>query len=217
MGAHVGRHRQTRCAVQSLRTLEGKFRSRVISHAGPRIPVAAASQDGLRTAEHSRVMVLAATNRPFDLDEAVIRRLPRRLMVDLPDVQNRERILRVILAKEELDGGAEAFPYDQVAAATDGCAQYCASVNPTATCWWQSAWPFRCVGPGCTDAGRAERLWLAILAAGTLGLTSRTSASRRRTARSASCSPMRSATAPERRHAAIPLQTTSPVHLPPRS
>lgn len=58
--------------------------------------------DGLRTKDRERVLVLAATNRPFDLDEAVIRRLPRRLMVGLPDAPNREKILRVILAKEEL-------------------------------------------------------------------------------------------------------------------
>ncbi|KAJ8446970.1 hypothetical protein Cgig2_006598 [Carnegiea gigantea] len=58
--------------------------------------------DGLRTKDRERVLVLAATNRPFDLDEAVIRRLPRRLMVGLPDTPNREKILRVILAKEEL-------------------------------------------------------------------------------------------------------------------
>ncbi|KAM5564008.1 hypothetical protein ABKV19_018565 [Rosa sericea] len=59
--------------------------------------------DGLRTKDKERVLVLAATNRPFDLDEAVIRRLPRRLMVNLPDAPNREKILRVILAKEDLD------------------------------------------------------------------------------------------------------------------
>ncbi|XP_074268543.1 uncharacterized protein LOC141591935 isoform X2 [Silene latifolia] len=58
--------------------------------------------DGLRTKDRERVLVLAATNRPFDLDEAVIRRLPRRLMVGLPDAPNREKILRVILAKEEM-------------------------------------------------------------------------------------------------------------------
>lgn len=41
------------------------------------------------------MLVLAATNRPADLDEAVIRRLPRRLLVDLPDAVNRARILKV--------------------------------------------------------------------------------------------------------------------------
>ncbi|XP_064990183.1 uncharacterized protein LOC135627797 isoform X1 [Musa acuminata AAA Group] len=58
--------------------------------------------DGLRTKDKERVLVLAATNRPFDLDEAVIRRLPRRLMVNLPDSANREKILKVILTKEDL-------------------------------------------------------------------------------------------------------------------
>ena len=36
--------------------------------------------DGLRTTK-DRVVVIASTNRPFDLDEAVLRRLPRRIMV----------------------------------------------------------------------------------------------------------------------------------------
>ncbi|KAK1291136.1 Katanin p60 ATPase-containing subunit A1 [Acorus calamus] len=73
--------------------------------------------DGLRTKDKERVLVLAATNRPFDLDEAVIRRLPRRLMVNLPDAANREKILRVILAKEEL---APGFDLETVANMTDG-------------------------------------------------------------------------------------------------
>ncbi|XP_073130017.1 uncharacterized protein [Henckelia pumila] len=73
--------------------------------------------DGLRTKDKERVLVLAATNRPFDLDEAVIRRLPRRLMVDLPDSRNREKILTVILAKEELD---PTFDIEAVAKMTEG-------------------------------------------------------------------------------------------------
>lgn len=73
--------------------------------------------DGLRTKDKERVLVLAATNRPFDLDEAVIRRLPRRLMVNLPDAPNREKIIKVILAKEELAPGVDL---EAVANMTDG-------------------------------------------------------------------------------------------------
>lgn len=73
--------------------------------------------DGLRTKDKERVLVLAATNRPFDLDEAVIRRLPRRLMVNLPDLSNRAKILRVVLAKEEL---ASDVDLEALASMTDG-------------------------------------------------------------------------------------------------
>ncbi|GAV56541.1 AAA domain-containing protein/FHA domain-containing protein [Cephalotus follicularis] len=73
--------------------------------------------DGLRTKDTERVLVLAATNRPFDLDEAVIRRLPRRLMVNLPDAPNRAKILKVILAKEDL---SPDFDFDSIANMTDG-------------------------------------------------------------------------------------------------
>ncbi|XP_022729759.1 uncharacterized protein LOC111284904 isoform X2 [Durio zibethinus] len=73
--------------------------------------------DGLRTKDTERVLVLAATNRPFDLDEAVIRRLPRRLMVNLPDAVNRAKILKVILAKEDLSPDVD---FDAVASMADG-------------------------------------------------------------------------------------------------
>ncbi|EPS62683.1 hypothetical protein M569_12104 [Genlisea aurea] len=73
--------------------------------------------DGLRTKDTERILVLAATNRPFDLDEAVIRRLPRRLMVNLPDPANRAKILKVILAKEDLSPDVEL---EAVASMTEG-------------------------------------------------------------------------------------------------
>lgn len=73
--------------------------------------------DGLRTNNTERVIVLAATNRPFDLDEAVIRRLPRRLMINLPDAPNRAKILNVILGKEELSPDVDL---DAVASMTEG-------------------------------------------------------------------------------------------------
>lgn len=73
--------------------------------------------DGLRTKDKERVLVLGATNRPFDLDEAVIRRFPRRLMVNLPDASNREKILKVILAKEELGRDTDL---ESLANMTDG-------------------------------------------------------------------------------------------------
>ncbi|KAJ4355950.1 uncharacterized protein N0V89_003975 [Didymosphaeria variabile] len=49
------------------------------------------------------VFVMVATNRPFDLDDAVIRRLPRRLLVDLPTEKDRAAILKIHLRGEELD------------------------------------------------------------------------------------------------------------------
>ncbi|KAL3642364.1 hypothetical protein CASFOL_013179 [Castilleja foliolosa] len=76
-----------------------------------------AAWDGLRSKDSQRILILGATNRPFDLDDAVIRRLPRRIYVDLPDAQNRLKILKIILARENLES---EFPFEQLANATDG-------------------------------------------------------------------------------------------------
>ncbi|RPA86172.1 AAA-domain-containing protein [Ascobolus immersus RN42] len=51
----------------------------------------------------SSAFIMVATNRPSDLDDAVLRRLPRRILLDLPTVKDREEILRIHLASEQLD------------------------------------------------------------------------------------------------------------------
>jgi SpoVK/Ycf46/Vps4 family AAA+-type ATPase len=61
------------------------------------------------------VFVMVATNRPFDLDDAVIRRLPRRLLVDLPTQADRKEILRIHLKGEQLD---ESVDLDDIAKRT---------------------------------------------------------------------------------------------------
>ncbi|KAA0044854.1 hypothetical protein IC582_016963 [Cucumis melo] len=63
--------------------------------------------DGLLTKPGERVLVLAATNRPFDLDEAIIRRFERRIMVGLPSAENREMILTTLLGKEKVEEGLD--------------------------------------------------------------------------------------------------------------
>lgn len=47
--------------------------------------------------------LMVATNRPMDLDDAVLRRLPRRLLVDLPTEADRHKILQIHLRHEELE------------------------------------------------------------------------------------------------------------------
>ncbi|XP_004511542.1 uncharacterized protein [Cicer arietinum] len=75
------------------------------------------SWDGLTSKPEDRILVLAATNRPFDLDEAIIRRFERRIMVGLPSVENRENIMKTLLAKEKVDEGLD---FKELATMTEG-------------------------------------------------------------------------------------------------
>jgi SpoVK/Ycf46/Vps4 family AAA+-type ATPase len=55
--------------------------------------------DGTGTSSQGRVLVIGATNRPQELDEAARRRFTKRLCIPLPDESDREALLRVMLGK----------------------------------------------------------------------------------------------------------------------
>lgn len=65
------------------------------------------------------VVILAATNRPDSLDQALLRpgRFDRRIPVELPDLQGREAILRVHAQRIKTDGQID---FNAVARATSG-------------------------------------------------------------------------------------------------
>ncbi|KEF57619.1 uncharacterized protein A1O9_05537 [Exophiala aquamarina CBS 119918] len=57
--------------------------------------------DGMSN-DSGSAFIMVATNRPMDLDDAVLRRLPRRLLVDLPTEPDRLEILKIHLRNEDL-------------------------------------------------------------------------------------------------------------------
>lgn len=74
--------------------------------------------DGFDT--KSNVIVMAATNRPDILDKALLRpgRFDRQVVVDLPDVHEREAILKIHCKKVQLEGSIDL---SRIARATPGC------------------------------------------------------------------------------------------------
>ncbi|KAK3034755.1 hypothetical protein RJ639_032708, partial [Escallonia herrerae] len=73
--------------------------------------------DGLTTDQNARVMVLAATNCPSELDEAILRRFPRAFEIKKPDRRERAMILEVVLKGERVD---EDIDIDHIASLCEG-------------------------------------------------------------------------------------------------
>ncbi|KAG2314647.1 hypothetical protein Bca52824_017769 [Brassica carinata] len=71
--------------------------------------------DGFST--DARVMVLAATNRPSELDEAILRRLPQAFEIGMPDRKERAEILKVTLKGERVEPDTY---YDHLARLCEG-------------------------------------------------------------------------------------------------
>ncbi|KAA8540077.1 hypothetical protein F0562_026769 [Nyssa sinensis] len=73
--------------------------------------------DGFTTDQNARVMVLAATNRPSELDEAILRRLPQAFEIGIPDRKERVEILKVILKGERVEDNID---FNHIASLCDG-------------------------------------------------------------------------------------------------
>ncbi|ORY76870.1 ATPase [Leucosporidium creatinivorum] len=73
--------------------------------------------DGLATNNDTRILVLGATNRPNDIDSAILRRMPKRFSIKLPDSTQRRNILNLMLADIKLD---PSFNMDTLVRRTDG-------------------------------------------------------------------------------------------------
>uniref|UniRef100_UPI0037E8A2E6 spastin-like isoform X2 n=1 Tax=Semicossyphus pulcher TaxID=241346 RepID=UPI0037E8A2E6 len=56
--------------------------------------------DGVQSGGDDRVLVMGATNRPQELDEAVLRRFAKRVYVTLPDEETRFMLLKNLLGKQ---------------------------------------------------------------------------------------------------------------------
>mmetsp|Transcript_3390 Transcript_3390/g.8392 ORF Transcript_3390/g.8392 Transcript_3390/m.8392 type:complete len:362 (+) Transcript_3390:188-1273(+) len=73
--------------------------------------------DGFSSDGPGKVVIVGATNRPRDVDSAILRRMPRRFMIGLPGKLQRESILRALLRKEKIEG---EFLVGTIAAETEG-------------------------------------------------------------------------------------------------
>ncbi|XP_003743323.1 ATPase family AAA domain-containing protein 1 [Galendromus occidentalis] len=73
--------------------------------------------DGLATDNRNYVLIMGATNRPRDLDRAILRRMPAMFHIGLPNVKQRVGILDLLLHDELL---ADEVDIESLAKLTDG-------------------------------------------------------------------------------------------------
>ncbi len=73
--------------------------------------------DGIKENKAGQIMVLGATNRPWDLDPAFRRRFEKRIYIPLPDREARREVFKYHLKGVELD---EDVDFDELAEKSEG-------------------------------------------------------------------------------------------------
>lgn len=90
--------------------VDAVFGSRRSDHSNPShrevINQFMAEWDGIQS-QNDGVLLMGATNRPFDLDDAIIRRMPRRILVDLASEADRREIIKIHLREETVDAAVD--------------------------------------------------------------------------------------------------------------
>lgn len=73
--------------------------------------------DGLITDSNCTVIIMGATNRPQDLDRAILRRMPATFNVPMPNAAQRHQILKLILENEPVSDDVDII---KIARCTEG-------------------------------------------------------------------------------------------------
>ena len=80
--------------------------------------------DGLTSVKSSghaeQILILGATNRIQHIDEAILRRMPKKFAVPLPSASQRRRILSLVLRDTRLDPDPSRFDLDTIVRVTAG-------------------------------------------------------------------------------------------------
>jgi len=115
--------------------------------------------DGATTSSEKRLLIMAATNIPWDLDEAVLRRMVKRVYVPLPDKETRSSLIINMLKKEkraestaDFTTGMSANDLSKIVGLTEG---YSAS-DLTAVCQEAAMGPIRELGPAALRTVKEE-------------------------------------------------------------
>ncbi|XP_066535352.1 fidgetin-like protein 1 [Hoplias malabaricus] len=74
--------------------------------------------DGAATSSEDRILVVGATNRPQEIDEAARRRLAKRLYIPLPESAARQQIVTNLMSREKSRLGTEEL--EKVVSGTEG-------------------------------------------------------------------------------------------------